>query len=107
MEKRKYCFQKCQDEKITSDFRKLHEELVNRVVDFCREHDIVIDEFHMGADCMSESIKFGYWCPVTDSSLEFDQFTQEYKDARSLKTIVNDEEWDRIKSEQEPFLFSM
>ena len=35
------------------------------------------------------------------------KFTDEYNDAVSCRKIVDDNEWKRIKSEQENFLFSM
>ena len=85
--------QQCQNESINKEFRKLHESLVNQVIDFCKTHDITIDEFHLNADCLEESIKHGSWNAYTDSSLAF------YK--------MTDEEYNRIKSQQEPYLFSM
>ena len=110
---RKYHGQQCQDEDINYDFRQLHKDIVNMIVKFCIAHNITIDEFHMSGDCMEESIKFGKWHAATDSSLEFDKFTQEYKDCVSMKNeesinkIKDEKEWIRIKHEQEPYLFSM
>lgn len=85
--------QQCQDESINKEFRELHESLVNQVIDFCKTHNITIDEFYLNADCLKESIKYGSWNACTDSSLVFDKMT--------------DEEYNRIKAQQEPYLFSM
>ena len=110
---RKYPGQQCQDPKINEAFRNLHEHLVNEVIGFCKAWNISIDEFHLSADDLEGSIKFGSWQACTDSCLQFDKFTQEYKDCvlmkndESIKKVSNDKEWARIKSEQEPFLFSM
>lgn len=108
-----YYGQQCQDPKINEAFRNLHEHLVNEVIGFCKAWNISIDKFHLSADELEGSIKFGSWQACTDSCLQFDKFTQEYKDCVSMKNnesiekIINDKEWARIKSEQEPFLFSM
>ena len=110
---REYYGQQCKDPKINEAFRNLHEHLVNEVIGFCKAWNISIDEFHLSADDVEASIKFGSWQACTDSCLQFDKFTQEYKDCvsmkdeESIKKITNKKEWARIKSEQEPFLFSM
>lgn len=51
-------------------WRKLHDHLVQEVIDFCREHDIKnVDEVHFHADGLQESIQKGRWEPWTDSSM--------------------------------------
>ena len=59
-----------QDEKTTADFRNLHTELVNKIISFCKDHNIEADEFYLHADGLSESIKQGTWLPYTDSGFE-------------------------------------
>ena len=107
MEEKKYYRQQCQDEQINIAFKHLHENLVNEIIGFCRAYGITIDEFHMNADCLEDSIKVGSWQPCTDSSLSFEKFTEDYKDAISMKKIVSKEEFEKIKMNQEPYLYSM
>ena len=110
---RKYPGQQCQDERLNYKFRRLHSFLVNQVINFCKSNNILIDEFHLNADCLEGSIKAGSWQACTDSCLKFDKFTQEYKDCVSMKDeasiekIKDNKEWLRIKHEQEPYLISM
>lgn len=103
----KYPLQQCQDDNLTQEFRQFHEEIVNMIADFCYYHDIEIDEFHLSGDDFSESCKNGKWMSSCDSSLEFDKFTKEYKDACEMKTFPSKEEWNEIKARQKPYLFSM
>lgn len=88
-------------------FRDLHKSLVNQVIAFCKENNIVIDEFHMAADDLSDSIKFGSWQSCTDSCLSFEKFTDEWKDIITMKKVVDDKTYRQVRSEQEPFLFSI
>ena len=104
---KKFPLQICQDEEITNKFRNLHYDIVNKIISFCKENNIDVDEFHLNADELSESIKFGKWESCTDSSFSMIKFTDEYKDCISCKKIVDDKEWKRIKHEQQSFLFSM
>lgn len=111
--KKAYYGQQCQDPKINEAFRNLHEHLVNEVIGFCKAWNISIDEFHLSADDLEGSIKFGSWQACTDSCLRFDKFTQEYKDCvsmkdeASIKKFADNKEYHRICNEQEPFLLSM
>ena len=104
---KKFPLQICQDEEITKKFRDLHTELVNKVISFCKENNIIVDELHLDADCLEDSIKAGSWQSCTDSAFSIIRFTDEYKDAVTMKKIVDDKEWKRIKLEQENYLFSM
>ena len=104
---RKYPFQQCQDEHLNDEFRMLHKNLVNMVINFCNIHNITIDEFHLNADELSESIKYGSWQACTDSCLTFDKFSEEYKDVVSMKKIVPDDDFNRIVGNQEHYLISM
>ena len=104
---KKYPMQLCQDDNLIHKFRELHKELVNKIISFCKENNISIDEFHLNADGVDGSIPYGEWQSCTDSGFSMIKFTDEYNDAVSLHKIVDDNEWKRIKLEQENFLFSM
>ena len=107
MEDKKYPMQICQDDNLTHKFRELHKELVNKIIFFCKENNISIDEVHLNADGVDGSIPYGEWKSCTDSGFSMIKFTDEYNDAVSLRKIVDDNEWKRIKLEQEYYLFSM
>lgn len=58
----------CQDPELIKKFADLHHKLVNEVITFCKENNLNdISEFFLNADGLNESIKYGYWTPVTDS----------------------------------------
>jgi len=103
---RKYPGQKCQEEILNKAFRELHTKLVNEIIDFCKEWHISIDEFHLNADSLEGSIKFGSWQSCTDSCLSFDKYSQEYKDIISMKKLVSDSEYNKIIANEEPYLLS-
>lgn len=104
---RKYPGQQCQDDLLNQKFKVLHTQIVNAIIQFCKENDIMIDEFNMSADCLEDSIKTGSWQACTDSSLRFEKYSQEYKDIISMKKIVSEDEFNKIIADEEPFLFSM
>ena len=109
---RKYPGQQCQDEELTKKFRAFHEELVNKVISFCKDNNILIDEFHLNADSLEDSIKFGSWQACTDSCFSFEKFTDEYKKAfiymdRDFLKGKDQRDLDIIHLEQEPYLCSM
>lgn len=109
---RKYFGQQCQDDKINTAFRNLHKNLIDEIIGFCRAYNISIDEVHLSADGLENSIKHGSWQPCTDSGLTFMKYSEDYKKAFWLM----DEEFLKgktkkdlniLKSSQEPFLFSI
>ena len=104
---KKYPMQICQDDNITRKFRELHTELVNKIISFCKENNISIDEFHLNADGVNGSIPYREWQSCTDSGFSMIKFTDEYNDVVSLHKRVDNKEWKRIKLEQENFLFSI
>lgn len=104
---RKYFGQQCQDDLINRKFKVLHKQIVNTIIQFCKENNIEIDEFHLSADCLEESIKYGSWQPCTDSSLVFNKFTDEYKSVMCMEKKVSKEEFEKIKLDQEPFMYSI
>lgn len=111
MEK-KYYGQQCQDEDLNEKFRELHHELVNRIISFCKENDIVIDEFSLSADGLAESIPTGKWQACTDSGFVFRKFSEDYKKAfwDMDKEFLKDKtkkDLDLLEWRQEPFMYSM
>ena len=87
---RKYYGQECQDDLVNQKFRVLHKQIVNAIIQFCKENDIDIDEASLNIDGISASIPYGQWEACTDSSL-----------------IFNKEITHRGGEEQEPYLYSM
>ena len=104
---RKYPGQQCQDDLLNQKFRVLHKQIVNAIIQFCKENDIVIDEFQLNADCLEDSIKAGSWQACTDSSLRFEKYSQEYKDVISMKNVVSEDEFNKILINEEPYIYSM
>lgn len=49
-------------------FYNLHINIVNQIINFCKENNVQADNLHLSADCLNESIEYGKWCPYTDSS---------------------------------------
>ena len=103
----KYFGQQCQDDKINIAFRNLHKQLVDEIIGFCKAYNIVIDEFHLYADCFRDSIKIGSWQPCTDSSLVFEKFTDEWKNIINMDKSIDNKEYKKVKLDQKPFLVSM
>ena len=106
-EDKKFYGQQCQDETITMEFRKLHQEIVNRIIKFCNDHDIMIDEVTMKIYDIDESIPYHSWQAPTDSALTFMKFSDDWKALMRCEKVVTKEEFEKIKMEQEPYLFSM
>jgi len=104
---RKYFGQQCQDDEINKKFRDLHKKIIDEIISFCKENNIVADEIHLNADGVASSIPYGEWQACTDSYFGLDKFTDEYLDVVSMKKHVDDKEWKMIKAKQEPFIFSM
>ena len=102
----KKSWQKCQNEEIDENFRKLHSKLVNEIIKFCKENNIEIDEFTLSADGVRESIKYGEWCPSTDSCFRFDESI--YAEiGRTNLTNITKKEYENIKFNHKPFLISL
>lgn len=104
---RKYFGQQCQDDEINKKFRELHKKIVDEIISFCKENNIIVDEIHLNADGVAGSIPYGEWEACTDSYFGLDKFTDEYWDVINMNKHVNDKEWKIIKAKQEPFLSSM
>lgn len=100
----KYFGQQCQDDTLNQKFRELHYKLVNEIISFCKENNIVIDEFHLNADGVEGSIPFGKWESCTDSCLIFEKFSE---NVVSFKERVSKKGWELIKLDQKPFLISL
>jgi hypothetical protein len=91
-EQNNYSWQICQDIETNDDFRKLHHDIVNQIIKFCRNHDIEIDDFCISADGVRGSIPYEHWQACTDSSFAMYAF---------------DEEHPNMKSEPKPYLLSI
>ncbi len=104
---RKYFGQQCQDDEINKEFRKLHKNIVNQIIQFCQKHNISIDEIHLNTDGVAGSIPYGEWQACTDSYFGLDKFTDDYIDACTLRTHPSKEEFEKIKAKQEPYIYSM
>lgn len=101
----RFFHQICQDEDLTKKFFDLHVEIVDKIVAFCKENKIEIDEFHLNADGVIESIKEGKWCGCTDSSFTLDMdLEREY--GKSLFEMT-DKEYKKAKRMHKPFLYSI
>ena len=109
---RQFPGQQCQDEQINMAFRNLHKRIVDEIIGFCNAWNITIDEFHITADGLAESIPHGSWQSCTDSSFVTQKFSEEYKkvfwecDNEILKTKTQ-KDLDLLKLQQEPFMYSM
>lgn len=104
---KKFYGQQCQDETITTKFRELHNEIVDRIIKFCNEYNIMIDEVSMKIYNIDESIPYHSWQAPTDSSLTFMKFSDDWKSLMRCEKTVTKEEFEKIKMEQEPYLFSI
>ena len=89
IEEMNYSWQECQDEHLMYKFQQLHKFIINKMVNFCKVHNIQIDKLTLIADGLHDSIEFGEWQPSTDSCLEFIKF--------------NDKKEEKVK----PFLMSV
>ena len=66
------------DPELHEAFSKLHTDIVNMVIRFCKEHNLTdVDEFVVGANGLMGSCEFGEWCPCTDSSMSMRKFGEE------------------------------
>ena len=109
---RKYFGQQCQDDEINKKFRELHKKLVDEIISFCKENNIIVDEIHLNADGVAGSIPYGEWEACTDSYFGLDKFTDEYKKAflymdRDFLKGKDRRDLDEISLSQEPYLRSM
>lgn len=102
----KYQMQKCQDELLTTKFRELHYKLVNDIISFCKENNIVIDECYLSTDGLRESIPTGEWQSCTDSCLRFDESIYAEIGKTDITKVTN-KEYKNAESKHKPFLISL
>ena len=58
--------------KETNDkFYDLHKQIMDLVINFCKENNVTPEYVNFGADMLEPSINIGKWHPGTDSSLTF------------------------------------
>ena len=84
------------DPKLHEAFSELHTKLVNEVIQFCKEHDLDVDEFTLNGDGLLGSKKYGEWCPCTDSFMEM----------RVIKEDEKTEMW-YVDRDGDPFLYEI
>ena len=104
---RKYFGQQCQDDEINKEFRELHINLINQIIQFCKKHNIVVDEIHLNADGVAGSIPYGEWQACTDSYFGLDKHSDEYKEVMSLEKFKSNYDYNIIKAKEEPYIYSM
>jgi len=89
------------DPELHDAFSDLHEQIVNLVINFCKEHNLTdIDEFHVGADGIKGSIPYGVWCSCTDSSMSIIKLVENTEE-------VSKEYWPELPDRDNPFLFEI
>lgn len=105
MEDKIYPLQKSQDKDLKKKFYNLHVEIIDKVISFCKENNIEVDEFNIHADSVRESIPFGKWTSVTDSCFRMDEDlgVENGKDIFSM----DDKEYKLAKINHKPFLLSV
>lgn len=89
------------DPELHDAFSDLHEQIVNLVINFCKEHNLTdVDEFHVGANGIKGSIPYGVWCPCTDSSMSIIKLVENTEE-------VSKEYWPELPDRDNPFLFEI
>ena len=79
-------------ETLKKEWQNLHEELVQKIINWVKEHNIAdVDFVAFRVDCLSASVDFGKWHPDTDSCLELYKYNEDPDD------------WGRAEN---PYLFS-
>jgi len=106
--------QKCQDEQLTYSFRRLHVEVVNLIIKWCKDNNVNIDEFYLDADGLKDSIPTGEWQACTDSGFSMQSVPDE--EYRKIYWDFDKEFYESLSQKQiseikrrnhEPYLFSM
>ena len=105
MEDKIYPLQKSQDKDLNEKFYNLHVEIIDKVISFCKENNIEVDEFNIYADGVRESIPFGKWTSVTDSSFRMDESLSNENGKDVYK--MSDEEYRKAKINHKPFLLCL
>lgn len=82
-------------------FGKLHDNIVNMVIRFCKEHNLTdVDEFYVSADGLRGSIPYGEWCPCTDSSMSIIKMTENMD-------LISKKHFPELPDRENPFLFRL
>ena len=81
-------FNMIENNELQEKWSELHNEIVQKVIDFCKEHNITeATDFVISADGLNESIEYGYWTPGTDSSMALEKL--EFVDGkRTYKKLI-------------------
>lgn len=84
------------DTELHKKFSKLHEDIVQLVINFCRENNLNdISEFDVHADGLKESIEYGKWVPSTDSFMSI------------VKDVEDEETGWMLPDRKHPFLYEI
>ncbi len=89
------------DPELHKAFSQLHEDIVNLVIKFCKDHNLTdVDEFYVGADGIKGSIPYSIWCPCTDSDMSIIKLVKNTEE-------VSKENWSEFPDRENPFLFEI
>ena len=67
-----FSFETNRDPELHGDFSKLHKDIVDMVIQFCKKHNLTnVDEAYIGIDGLRGSMEAGGWTCFTDSSMSF------------------------------------
>ena len=100
----KYPIQICQDEVLSKKFFDLHVEILDKIIAFCKDNNIMIDEIHLNADGVRDSIKNGKWGSSTDSTFKLDIDIEE--ETKKKLIDMTSYEYSMAKINHKPFLIS-
>lgn len=96
--------QTCTDDALKRKFFDLHVEIVDKIISFCKDNNVMIDEIHLNADGVRNSIPSGKWTSCTDSWFRLDADI-EHECGKSISAMSKDE-YESAKINHKPFLES-
>ncbi len=89
------------DPELHDAFSDLHEQIVNLVVNFCKEHNLTdVDEFYVSANGIKGSVPYGVWCSCTDSDMSIIKLVENAEEASK-------EYWPELPDREHPFLYEI
>lgn len=62
--------QMLENEILKEDFKELHREIVQKIINFCQSHHIEPHGMNMTISDLASSVDEGVWVPATDSTFE-------------------------------------
>lgn len=94
----------CTDDELKRKFFDLHVEIVDKIISFCKDNNVMIDEIHFNADGVRDSIPSGKWTSCTDSAFRLD-VDIEHECGKSI-SAMSKREYEHAKINHKPFLES-